>query len=126
MSEAQHTQTPEAERYLWLRDGQSKNRGYGGSAPFVISPSRSRLYAIHALKAAALDAEVDADILDSKVSALHVSNEVVERGLLPEGASTRDFEGPYVEVLYRLAQHELGWTNARAAIARTSTRSTTP
>lgn len=110
--------TPEMERYLWLRDGKSRNRGYCGRAPYVVSPSRSRLYAVYELRAAALDAEIDADILDNKAHDLHVANEVVERGLLPDGASSRDLDGPYVEALYKLAQKELGWTDERAAIAR--------
>lgn len=118
---AQHT--PEAERYLWLRDGRSRNGGWGGRAPFVMSPSRSRLYAIHALRAEALDAEIDNDIIENKVEELHLSGELVERGLLPAGSHVDCCDEVYCDALYALAQAELGWSDERADIAK-ATRST--
>ncbi|WP_421883207.1 hypothetical protein [Methylibium sp.] len=110
--------TPEHERYVWLRDGRSRYGGYCGSAPFVMNPRQSRLYAIAQFRAAELDVAIDADIFWNKVGALHDANDVVERGLLPDGASPHDFEGPYVDALELLAQRELGWDDARTALAK--------
>lgn len=108
--------TPEHERYLWLRDGKSIHGGWCGSAPFVMSPARSRLYAIAKLKADALDTEIDADILHNRVHELYVSNELVERGLVPIGADGNPVEwnsDEYSEALYKLAQQVLGWSDER-------------
>jgi len=107
--------SPEHERYAWLRDGKSHYGGRGGSAPFVMSPNRSRLYAIHRLRAEALDAEIDADILSTKAQKLHEHNEVVERGLMVRPDRDSD---EYADVLYKLAQTELGWTDVRTKIAK--------
>jgi hypothetical protein len=103
----------DAARYRWLRDRKSAYGGYCGSAPFVMDPSRSRLYAIADLRSKALDLSVDADMLHTTVKSLHESNEINERGLMPEGASWRDLDGPYVDALYKLAKEELGYTDAR-------------
>lgn len=103
----------DAARYRWLRDGKSAYGGYCGSAPYVIDPGRSRLYAIETLKSNALDLSLDADMLHTKVQRLHESNEIVERGLMPEGASSRDFDGPYVDALYKLAKEELGFSDVQ-------------
>ena len=105
----------DAARYRWLRDGKSDNRGWCGSAPYVIDPRRSRLYAMADLRSQALDVSIDADIFGAKVNELHHHNEIVERGLLPAGASTKDFDGPYIDALYALAKKELGFTDQQFA-----------
>ena len=106
--------TPEHERYIWLRDKKTRYGGYCGSAPFVMSPSKSRLYAIHKLVEDALDAEIDSDILDNKVEDLHQSNEIVERGIMvyPDRYSEE-----YNDALFKLAQIELGWDDTRTNLA---------
>lgn len=110
--------TPETERYLWLRNGKSRYGGYCGSAPYVLLPQRSRLYALYRSRGEELDAAIDQDIFATRLQELHEANEVVERGLLPDGASPRDFEGPYIDALEKLTQEVLGWDDARAAIAK--------
>ena len=100
-----------AQRYEWLRDGKSHCGGWCGSAPYVISPNKSRLYAIHALRAAELDLDIDEDMIDSKVEELHKTNEIVERGIMQYPVD-RDSE-EYDEALYQLAKTELGWTDER-------------
>lgn len=100
-----------AQRYEWLRDGKSHCGGWGGSAPYVISPNKSRLYAIHALRAAELDLDIDEDMIDSKAQRLYETNEVVERGIMKSPVD-RDSED-YIEALYQLAKTELGWTDER-------------
>lgn len=105
--------TPDEERYRWLRDGKTIYGGYGGHAPFVWSP-KSRLYAVYSLRAANLDASVDADILHNKMHSLHIANELVERGLLPVGVVKSDFsDEAYCTALQKLAQTELDWDNER-------------
>ena len=106
------------ERYLWLRNGKTR---YRGMAPFVMNPRTSRLYAVSQMLSNELDVAVDQDIFDNKVAELHNDNEVNERGLMPEGASWYDFEGPYVDVLYKLAQSELGWSDERMSTLREDT-----
>lgn len=108
--------TPEHERYVWLRDGKSIHGGWCGSAPFVMSPNRSRLYAIAVVRAEALDTEIDADILDNRAQELYISNELVERGLVPLGDDGHNVEwnsDEYSEALYKLAQQVLGWSDER-------------
>lgn len=102
--------TPEHERYVWLRDGKSRRGGYCGSAPYVISPTKSRLYAIASLRAAQLDAEVDYDILENKASELDLHNAVVERELMYRPDK---FSDEYANCLYVLAGIELGWDASR-------------
>lgn len=102
-----------AERYKWLRNGRSRNAGWGGSAPYVVNPTRSRLYAIERLRGDWLDIGVDADIFDNECMRLHVANEVVERGLMPEDGSVYDYDGPYGVALQKLAQETLGWSDKR-------------
>jgi len=107
--------TPEHERYAWLRDGKSHWSGWGGSAPFVMSPNRSRLYAIAVVRAAALDAEIDADIINTTVENLHAENAIIERELMPPPIDR--YSDEYSDALYKLAQSELGWTDERTLIA---------
>ena len=107
--------TPEHERYVWLRDGKSHWGGWCGSAPFVMSPNRSRLYAIAVVRSAALDAEIDADIINTTVENLHAENAVVERELMPAPVDRDSDE--YSDMLFKLAQTELGWTDERTKIA---------
>jgi hypothetical protein len=107
--------TPEHERYVWLRDGKSHFGGWGGSAPFVMSPNRSRLYAIAVVRAAALDAEIDADIINTTVEKLHAENAIVERELMPSPVDR--YSDEYGDALFKLAQSELGWDEARTKIA---------
>jgi hypothetical protein len=102
-----------AERYQWLRNGRSRNGGYCGTAPYVVDPNRSRLYAMEKLRGDWLDLHVDADILDNECMRLHYDNEVVERGLMPEGGSHHEFDGPYGQALTKLAQQTLGWSDKR-------------
>jgi hypothetical protein len=75
------------------------------------------LYAVNVTRGEALDAAIDQDIFWTRLHELHEANEVVERGLLPDGASPRDFEGPYITALERLTQEVLGWDDARVAKA---------
>jgi hypothetical protein len=108
--------TPEHERYVWLRDGKSAYGGYCGRAPFVMSPNRSRLYAIAQLRAAALDAEVDSDIFHTTLQNLHITNEIAEREILPYPIDWDSVD--YEEALCKLAQSELGWDDERTKIAK--------
>jgi hypothetical protein len=90
-----------------------------------MSPGRSRLYAIHQLRAEALDAEIDADIFYTKASELHESNEVIERRIIERPMNhpaneawhcDRDGE-EYINALDKLTQQLLGWTDERTKIA---------
>lgn len=100
-----------ARRYLWLREGKSKDSGWGGSAPFVMNPSQSRLFAVAKLRGEQLDVAIDMDMLDTKADELHIANEVVERGRLPKGSRASSDDDPYVDALYALAKQELGFTD---------------
>jgi hypothetical protein len=102
--------SPEHERYLWLRDGKSRRAGWCGSAPYVISPNKSRLYAIAKLRALHLDLEIDYDILIDKVEDLHLHNEIVEREIMIQPDKNSE---EYNNCLHVLAAIELGWTMQR-------------
>ena len=118
----QRKPSPEHERYAWLRDGKSRYGGYCGSAPFVMNPRKSKLYAIATLQAVELDVSIDHDIFFNKVEELELRNEVVERGLVPpEGRYHPEYDrissDAYCQVLYKLAQADLGWSDERVKLA---------
>lgn len=66
--------------------------------------------------AEALDTEIDADILHNRAHELYVSNELVERGLVPVDTDGHNVEwnsDEYYDALYKLAQQVLGWSDER-------------
>lgn len=103
--------TPEHERYLWLREGKSHYGGYCGSAPFVMLPNKSRLYAIAVARSEVLDTEIDLDILNTKIQRLYEQNEITERGLNP--CKFDRYSQEYSDILFELARTELKWSNER-------------
>lgn len=83
--------TENEERYLWLRNHRSRYM----DAPYVINTRRSVLYAVSRSRGELMDDLIDRDIFDNKMQELHETNEIVERGFMPEGASRYDVGGPY-------------------------------